>query len=202
MRQFGICESTLGEIRKICGASENGKLPLKSKVGMDYMPPRDSVFNRQHNGLGNQLFEFVWSRLMSESVGSAWATSLIVPERGESPWKKIEFPPNSENGYRLFRELFQAPEINALAQSKLLKDSNASTHQCLEPSQRCSISDRPWDQKESKQSILSQMVAALYSDGCAHKCLFTIGYFQEPVFLEPFREEVHLEQSSLDPLFL
>lgn len=188
-RQFGIRESTLSEIRKICGAGDDGKLPLKAKPGADQMPARVWVFNRQHNGLGNQLFEFIWSRLLSESLGSAWATSLLEPERGESPWNKIEFPPNSENGHRLFRELFQAPEVNARGRALLDRDVNA-TAPCLEPTQRCTVSDRPWDQKATKQTVLSQMIAALYSDGCARKCLFTIGYFQEPVFMEPFRAEV------------
>jgi hypothetical protein len=79
--------------------------------------------------------------------------------------------------------------VNAQGRALLQRRPNA-TDQCLAPTQRCAISDRPWDQKESKQTVLSQMVAALYSDGCANKCLFTIGYFQEPVFLEPFRAEV------------
>jgi hypothetical protein len=60
VRQFGIRESTLSEIRKMCGAGDDGKLPLKAKPAADQMPALAWVFNRQHNGLGNQLFEFIW----------------------------------------------------------------------------------------------------------------------------------------------
>ena len=40
------------------------------------------IANRQHNGLGNQMFQYVFSRLAAESLGRDWTTSEIVPSRG------------------------------------------------------------------------------------------------------------------------
>jgi len=146
------------------------------------------VFNRQHNGLGNQIFQYVFSRLMAESLQRQWSTSLLDPVLKESPWNKVEYPPNSEGGWALFKAIFEADESRPAPGHRSSTTTNST--QCLDAAQRCKISDRPWDQHVSKESLLSQLIGALYSPECARKCIFTIGYFQEPLFFEPFRRTI------------
>lgn len=155
------------------------------------------VFNRQHNGFGNQLFQYVFSRLLAESTGRLWRTSLLDPALGESPWRNNDRPPNSESGWLLLRSIFpSADEVTSTAGRldmtivRANPDMNASMSSCLEPQQRCVISDRPYDQHLSKQPLVSQMISAFYAPECEAKCLFLIGYYQEPLFFLPFRSRV------------
>jgi len=197
---YGVPQTKLDEIFKMCGSGGSSDLLLSAPAVASKAAPSHKdqwVFNRQHNGLGNQLFQYAFSRLMAESLGRKWSTSLLVPERGESPWKKIEFPPNSENGWALFSEVFGRADQMFDPQQQLSSGSqhrlrvNASQSSCLDTEGgRCMISDRPWDVHVSKKSLLDQMIAALYGNGCASKCIFTIGYFQEPLFFSPYRARV------------
>ena len=156
------------------------------------------VFNRQHNGFGNQVFQYIFSRLLAESTGRLWRTSLLEPTLGEAPWRKLDRPPNSESGWLLLRNLFPSADDATSATGRGLDmgivranpDMNASLSSCLEPERRCVISDRPYDQHLSKQPLLSQMITAFYSPECEAKCLFLIGYYQEPLFFLPFRARV------------
>mmetsp|Transcript_31174 Transcript_31174/g.52645 ORF Transcript_31174/g.52645 Transcript_31174/m.52645 type:complete len:674 (-) Transcript_31174:251-2272(-) len=206
--QFGIKDSVTDEILRMCGADENKALPIR-KTGAQRdqrlasssassstsagVGPQQWVFNRQHNGLGNQLFQYAFSRLLAESLGRHWATSLLEPQRRESPWEKIEFPPNSEAGWALFNDVFptaRQQSLQASPPSSVVTGNGTlvkGREQCLDAEARCVISDRPWDQHQSKQSLLSQLLRALFSEECAHKCVFVIGYFQDPVFLTPVK---------------
>jgi hypothetical protein len=149
------------------------------------------VFNRRHNGFGNQIFEYVFSRLLAESTRRMWRTSLLDPALGESPWRKSDRPPNSESGWRLFRSIFSsADELADAAGHGIASTNTSSVSACLEPTTRCVISDRPYDQHLVKQPLISQMVAAFFGAECESKCLFLIGYYQEPLFFLPFRSKV------------
>ena len=99
---FGVPKSVLDEIYRICGGTtgiNESPPPLASvKVGAaagggGTEQGQQWVFNRQHNGLGNQVFQYIFSRLMAESTGRHFRTSLLVPALGESPWKKVSSRP-------------------------------------------------------------------------------------------------------------
>jgi len=64
------------------------------------------ICNRQHNGLGNQMFQYVFSRLVAESLGRDWTTRDLIPGRGETPWNAKGTPPNTETGWAVFNRLF------------------------------------------------------------------------------------------------
>lgn len=89
------------EAYRICGGEESFKGPTAvnhtgGKVRV--------VLNRQHNGLGNQLFQYVFSRLVGESFGFHWHSTLIKPE--EAPYNRNKHPPNSKEGWAVFARLF------------------------------------------------------------------------------------------------
>jgi hypothetical protein len=129
---LGLPKNILDDIMRMCGAVEGGPLPITSRA----RPSDQFVFNRQHNGLGNQLFQFAFSRLLAESMGRRWSTSLLEPFRGEAPWKKVEYPPNSESGWALFRDIFMADEVSPSARRAFSQDANASA-MCFDEAQRC-----------------------------------------------------------------
>jgi hypothetical protein len=129
---IGVAQSIIDEVTRICLNGDHGAYEIASRQQTPPLSEQQIIFNRQHNGLGNQLFQYIFSRLLAVGTHRAFQTSLLVPENGEAPWKKIEYPPNSVSGWSLFQILFRADESYP---SHI--PGNVSV--CLDDSKRCVI---------------------------------------------------------------
>ena len=56
------------------------------------------IMNRQHNGLGNQIFQYIFSRLVAEDLNRTWITDVIKPALNETPRASKSLPPNTMVG--------------------------------------------------------------------------------------------------------
>ena len=61
----------------------------------------------QHNGLGNQLFEHAFGRLLARATGSTFAARRVEPR--ERPMGPPKLAPHSGEGWTAFARLFGAP---------------------------------------------------------------------------------------------
>ncbi len=68
--ELTLPQAEVDEFMKMCGC-DNKVCALRSE---DAASSGEWVFNRQHNGLGNQLFQYAFSRLLAESTGRQWTT--------------------------------------------------------------------------------------------------------------------------------
>lgn len=153
-----------------------------------------AIANRHHNGLGNQLFEYIFSRLTAESLGRDWTSRDIVPSRGETPYNNKGNPPNTEVGWAVFQRVFSSADFHYTASSMNRNQTETRVNEVCRADFRddtvCRISDRPYDVRLYHKKMLEQMTIAYFKESCVKGCVYTIGYFQETIYFVPEREKI------------
>jgi hypothetical protein len=158
-------------------------------------PLRDGlrvVINRHHNGFGNQMFQYVFSRLLAESLGYDWKTTIIQPRSGESPRNDSKMPPNTGEGWLVFQSVFGTKPVIAVSATGEGGDHAASHVEdiCKNASDTVLVADRPWEMRTTGGSLSGQLLRALVGVDRHKRCLKMIGYFQEGLYLMPVRNKI------------
>ena len=150
------------------------------------------ILNRHHNGFGNQMFQYVFSRLLAESLGADWKSSLIQPQNGESPRNDSRMPPNTREGWQVFENVFGTKPVMAISAQG--EDDKAAVRHvdtiCNNASNVVLVADRPWEMRTTGGSLSGQLLRALFGRDKTKKCLKMIGYFQEGLYLMPVRNKI------------
>ena len=123
----------------------------------------------QHNGLGNQLFEHAFGRLLARATGSTFAARRVEPR--ERPMGPPKLAPHSGEGWTAFARLFGAPARPATACAPLVPVQNeyALNGTVL-------LAERPADTRRRPLRRQLQDALGLLDTGAG--CLATLGYWQ------------------------
>mmetsp|Transcript_7564 Transcript_7564/g.11335 ORF Transcript_7564/g.11335 Transcript_7564/m.11335 type:complete len:441 (+) Transcript_7564:1118-2440(+) len=143
-----------------------------------------AVISVQHNGLGNQLFQFALSRLLALSLGGPFFARLIRDYEG--PMSIDRLPPHSTESWNAFQFIF------AQQQKSIVDDNDtASLNKCvprLIPSKSqfftngtALLAERPAD---TRRLPMQHMLRNAFHPNST--CLKTLGYFQHYALLRGY----------------
>lgn len=149
------------------------------------------VLARLHNGVGNQVFQYLFARLLADSVGWPLVSTLVDPAvpnevpkvtQGQTTWG---LPVNSVEGFETFGRLFPHAPRHVRLPATRSANTSAWAERCLAAPEQQVVSDRPFDTRRRRKPLLSQLLDVLVAStdrrsGRApfHLCVKTIGYFQ------------------------
>jgi len=127
------------------------------------------VVSLQHNGLGNQIFQYAAARLFAFASGSRFRARSIRPEEGALDSK---MPPHSEESWKAFRDIFDDNEFPEEEESALGCASLSTLKKEYDLNGTIILGQRPADGKRVPlTTLLTRSLSA--------KCVKTLGYFQD-----------------------
>ena len=160
-------------VDEVCGYHERDALRIEP-----HAPSSELVFaSVQHNGLGNQLFQYAVGRLLARALGARFVARRIEDFEGPMTTK---LPPHSGQSFEDFEEIFA---LNSRAAAQFERERCARlvpTRGEYAANGTILLAQRPADTRRVRLSVA---LAAIAHRGTQLKCVRAIGYFQDYALL-------------------